>query len=510
MLFAAAQAGTGTAAFSGRGRIGVGMLGAWALVILHLLVTLALFAYTVNWYVLLALMLRRWRKVIRQQRQGPGLPAARQAWPAVLVQLPVYNEKQVVRRVIQAACALDWPRERLTVQVLDDSTDDTPWLVAAEVARWRTQGVDVQHLRRHVRHGYKAGALQEGQKRSQAPFTAIFDADFVPPRDWLQKTIPYLLADPRVGAVQTRWTHLNRDASLLTRVLALAIDGHFAVEQAARLWNGLLGNFNGTAGVWRAAAIQDAGGWQGDTLTEDLDLSYRAQLRGWRIAYLPEVTVAAELPADMRSVKAQQFRWAKGSLQTARKLLPRLWQAPLPGWVKLQATLHLTVYLIHPLMLASVGLALLQLPLVPAPQPLTAVDLALFAVGVLGPLLSYGAAQLVLYRDGWRRLWLLPLLLPLGAGLAMNTTRAFWQVLRRRPGEFVRTPKRGAARSLGEYRLPLSWPVLLDGLGGAGCAVAAWLYATRGHLAMAGLLGLYALGFIAVALLTLCGDGRRG
>ena len=269
----------------------------------------------------------------RHRRRGAPRPPAPEEWPRVTVQLPLYNELYVARRLIDAVCRLDYPRDRLEIQVLDDSTDETAEIVRAEVARRRAAGFAIHHLRRAERTGFKAGALAAGLERTGGELIAVFDADFVPGPEFLKAAVPYF-ADPRVGMVQGRWEHLNRDYSLLTRVQALLLDGHFVIEHAARNRAGCFFNFNGTAGVWRRAAIAAAGGWRHDTLTEDLDLSYRAQLAGWRFVYLPDLSVPAELPVDVGGFKSQQYRWAKGSIQTARKLLGRVLAAPLPLRVK--------------------------------------------------------------------------------------------------------------------------------------------------------------------------------
>src|ERR671930_1944350 len=272
-----------------------------------------------------------------RQAACPEPPAE---WPSVTVQLPLYNERYVARRVLEAVGRLDYPRDRLEIQVLDDSTDDTRVIVAEAASQLRARGLTVVHLHRRERTGFKAGALAAGLKEARGEFLAIFDADAVPEPDFLRKTIPHF-TEAWLAVVQTRWGHLNREFSLLTVAQALGIDGHFAVEQSARFWGNLLLNFNGTAGVWRKAAIEDAGGWTHDTLTEDLDLSYRAQLRGWRIVYVSNLIAPAEVPVEMNAFKSQQHRWAKGSIQTARKLLPEIVKAPLPLWTKYQAFVHL-------------------------------------------------------------------------------------------------------------------------------------------------------------------------
>jgi cellulose synthase/poly-beta-1,6-N-acetylglucosamine synthase-like glycosyltransferase len=482
----------------------------WGLAGAHVVVSLFLLVYGLNWYVMLVMLGVTRRKVQRRQSETAqrGLPLAPETWPTVLVQLPLYNEKWVARRVIEAACRLDYPRDRLEIQVLDDSTDETCRIVEHEVARWLATGINIRRLSRSNRQGFKAGALKEGLRHSGAELVAIFDADFVPAPDWLRRTLPHLIADSKVAFVQTRWDHLNRADSLLTRMLAVGIDGHFAIEQPGRAWGGFLANFNGTAGIWRRAAIDDAGGWEGDTLTEDLDLSYRAQFRGWRIEYLIDIVVPAELPADMRSIKSQQFRWAKGSIQTAKKLFGRLWRSPLGISRKLQASIHLTTYLIHPLMLGTVLLSLPMWMLADRalPQLLVTIGTIFFTVGFLAPSLMYFLSQLILYEGGWKRAWVLPGMLPLGMGIAISNTRAVWQGLYSRSGEFVRTPKRGERGGIGSYRQPFSWVVALDLLAGIYAAVSASLYASNGLYVVASLLGIYAIGFVTVALLSLAGD----
>lgn len=363
-------------------------------------------------------------------------PPSPAEWPYVTVQLPIYNELHIIERLLAAAAELDYPRDRLEIQVLDDSTDATRWVAARTVARLRRQGVNVLHVTRPDRAGFKAGALAAGLAKAKGELIAIFDADFLPPTDFLRQVVPHF-ADPAVGCIQTRWGHLNRDYSLFTRAQALGVDGHFVVEQTARSRAGLFINFNGTAGVWRRTCIEDAGGWQGDTLTEDLDLSYRAQLRGWRIGYLPDVIVPAELPAQISAFKRQQARWAQGSIQTALKLLGPLLRSDQPWDVKLEGVVHLTSYLVHPLMLLAV---LLTLPMsLSCSWVLSAAPW--LTVAAVGPPLMYAVAQ-VANGAHWRyRLRALPLLVLLGMGLALSNTWAVLKaVLGLRQG-FQRTPK---------------------------------------------------------------------
>jgi cellulose synthase/poly-beta-1,6-N-acetylglucosamine synthase-like glycosyltransferase len=367
-------------------------------------------------------------------------------WPHVTVQLPIFNEPHVAQRVVMAAASLDYPRERLHIQVLDDSTDRTATLLPALVMRLRReQGVDITYHHRSDRQGYKAGALAVGLTATTSELIAVFDADFVPRPDWLRRTVPVLLAHPHLAFVQTRWAHLNRHQNLLTAAQALALDGHFVVEQQARSAGDLWQNFNGSGGLWRRAAIVDAGGWSADTVTEDLDLSYRAQLRGWRGAYLEDIEAPAELPALVASYKRQQRRWAQGSAQTLRKLGAALWRSHRPWWHRLYALFHLGGYATS---LPLLALLLLTLPLAglpPQPWPLPLPGW-LSLPALVGPLALFALAQYRLVgRAGWRRLWALPALILLSLGLSPTLAVAVLTGFCRRGGVFERTPKQGEA-----------------------------------------------------------------
>ncbi|MCP4168799.1 MAG: glycosyltransferase [Chloroflexi bacterium] len=375
----------------------------------------------------------------------------------VTVQLPVYNERHVVNRLIEAVAHLDWPADRLQIQVLDDSSDDTVQMVAEVVARLRRNGTRIEHVRRPDRVGYKAGALTYGMQTAKGEYIAIFDADFVPPPDFLHRTLPSF-SDPAIGCVQTRWGHLNPEVSHLTRAQALGIDGHFTVEQHARNSLGAFLNFNGTAGIWRRSCMEQVGGWQGDTLTEDLDLSYRAQLQGWRITYLPYIEVPAELPVQIDAFKRQQFRWAKGSIQTAKKLGISLWRAPQPLWRKALGTLHLTGYLAHFLMLLNL---VLLLPVMFIRSPFLWLT-GVFSVAAIGPPLLYWVTmqtRLPASVSKTTRLARLGILVAMGTGLAINNTKAVLEALTGRESAFKRTPKfavtnKGSAWQTSSYTLP--------------------------------------------------------
>ncbi len=408
----------------------------------------------------LALVVTFWRTRGRQPAPPPRPPGP-QPWPTVTVQLPIFNERYVAERLIEAVCGLDYPRDRLEIQVLDDSTDDTREIVARLMERKRSEGFDIHHLHRRERPGFTAGALEAGLQAARGELIAVFDADFVPPVNFLRRSVLHF-ADPQVGMVQARWGHLNRDYSLLTRAQAILLDGHFVVEHAARHRGGCFFNFNGTAGLWRRRAIEEAGGWEHDTLTEDLDLSYRAQLAGWKFLYLPDLVVPAELPAEINAYKSQQNRWAKGSVQTARKLLATVLRAPIPLRAKLEAFVHLTANSTYLLM---VFLSLLIFPAMVLRRgeetwKLLAIDLPLFGAATVSVLIFFAVSQKASGAADWgRRLWQLPAVMGVGIGLAINNGRAVVSGLLRDGGEFHRTPKyriegRGDGWAGKAYRLP--------------------------------------------------------
>ncbi|MGB0385138.1 MAG: glycosyltransferase [Ardenticatenaceae bacterium] len=380
----------------------------------------------------------------------PALPMlAESQLPMVTVQIPLRNELHVAQRIIQAVAELDWPRDRLEIQVLDDSNDETTAIVEAEAARLRAEGVLITVLHRNHSTGYKAGALAAGLKEARGEFVAIFDADFYPPVDFLRCIVPHLVGNPALGMVQARWEHLNAEYSAITRAQALLLDAHFSVEHIARNRSGLLMNFNGTAGIWRKVAIADAGGWQHDTVAEDLDLSYRAQLAGWKILYLPDVVAPAELPPQVAAFKSQQYRWAKGATQSLRKLArPIIRSKRLNPFQKIMGLLHLGAYFNLTLLLLMI---FLTLPMVLYNPNLPQLAAFLGALASIPPVM-YLLGQIHLRPDWPRRMLTYPLLMFLGIGIAWSNTLAILDGLRHWGGPFVRTPKFQLQGRKGEWR----------------------------------------------------------
>jgi len=359
----------------------------------------------------------------------------------VTIQLPLYNELYVVERLIDSVCEIDYPKDKLEIQVLDDSTDETTSIVAAAVEQKKLLGFDIQHIRRGTREGFKAGALKEGLKIARGEFIAIFDADFIPDKDFLKETLAFF-SDDKIGMVQTRWEHLNADFSILTKVQALALDGHFVIEQSVRNKAGFFINFNGTGGVWRKSCIMDAGNWHADTLTEDLDLSYRAQLNGWQFIFLKDVTSPAELPSEMSALKTQQFRWTKGAVETAKKILPLVWKSKVPMRVKLQSTFHLTNNLVFPFILLA---AILNVPLIfiknSGPHEAYFAVMSLFVLAFVSSFLFYFYSQKDIRSDWRKKIVFFPLFMAGSMGFAVNNSRAVFEGLMNRKSEFIRTPK---------------------------------------------------------------------
>jgi len=374
----------------------------------------------------------------RQPKPGP-MP---NPLPVVTIQLPLYNEMYVADRLIEAVCRIEYPRERLEIQVLDDSTDETGSIADLAVRRFAAQGFDIKYFHRANRVGYKAGALEAGLKVARGEFVAIFDADFIPSTDFLARMMPYFTGD-RIGMVQARWGHINQDYSLLTKIQSILLDGHFVLEHGGRNRAGRFFNFNGTAGIWRRSAIDDAGGWQHDTLTEDLDLSYRAQLRGWQFVFVPDLIAPAEVPVEMNAFKSQQHRWAKGSIQTCRKLLPEILRAKVPLSVKAEAFFHLTANFNYPLM---VVLSVLMFPSMVIRYnmgwyEMMLIDVPLFFAATFSVCNFYMVCQRELHDDWRARIRYLPFLMSIGIGLCINNSRAVFEAIFNKQSEFARTPK---------------------------------------------------------------------
>jgi len=373
--------------------------------------------------------------------------------PKVTVQLPMYNEMYVIERLIAAVCNFEYPKDKLEIQVLDDSTDETVNIAKRLVDFYKEQGYDINYIHRENRQGFKAGALKYGLNLAKGEFIAIFDADFVPKRDFLLKTIPQF-TNENVGCVQTRWEHLNEEYSLLTRALALALDGHFAIEQQVRNKAGFFINFNGTAGIWRKSTIIDAGNWQEDTLTEDMDLSFRAQLKGWKFIFLNDVTSPAELPADINALKTQQFRWTKGAVETAKKILPQVFKSDQPLKIKLECFVHLTSNIVFPFIIL---VALLNIPLVIIKNNLSGYDeyytmMSIFVLASISTFLFYLYGQRALHLDWRKRLLFFPVFLGGSMGMAVNNTKAVIEALINKKSGFERTPKYNIVKNTDEWR----------------------------------------------------------
>jgi cellulose synthase/poly-beta-1,6-N-acetylglucosamine synthase-like glycosyltransferase len=410
-----------------------------ALLIPYFIVLIWLASYGIHRYALVYL----YYKHRKNKRTEPPSYFPADKLPTVTIQLPIFNEQFVVDRLVDSICKMDYPREKLEIQLLDDSTDETVDVARAVVERYAAMGHPIVHIHRTNRSGFKAGALQHGMAISQGEFIAIFDADFTPPPDFLMKVIHHF-ADPQIGMVQTRWTHLNRNYSFLTEVEAILLDGHFVLEHGARARSGVFFNFNGTAGMWRRRTIEEAGGWQHDTLTEDTDLSYRAQLKGWKFAYLEDVECPAELPVEMTAFKTQQARWAKGLIQCALKDFPFVVKSDAPRHIKVEAWYHLTANISYPLMIVLSTL-LLPAMIIRSYQGLfqmLCIDLPLFLASTFSISSFYLVSQKVLFPRRWYRTFLfLPCLMALGIGLTITNARAVMEALLGKQTAFARTPK---------------------------------------------------------------------
>src|SRR5579859_2030262 len=434
--------------------------------------------------------------------------------PRITVQLPIFNEQYVVERLLEAVCKLDYPRDKLDIQVLDDSTDETVNVARGLVERYAAVGNPITYHHRTNRHGYKAGALAEGMESAKGEFIAIFDADFTPPEDFLMRTIHHF-TDPKIGMVQTRWTHINRNYSFLTEVEAILLDGHFVLEHSGRARTGLFFNFNGTAGLWRRKAIEEAGGWQHDTLTEDTDLSYRAQLKGWKFIYLQDVECPAELPVEMTAFKTQQARWAKGLIQTSKKILPQVLKSDQRFHVKLEAWYHLTANLSYPLMIV-LSVLLLPAMIIRFYQgwfQMLYIDLPLFMASTFSISSFYLVSQRELFPRSWpRALLYLPFLMALGIGLTITNTKAVMEALFGIKTAFKRTPKyriekRGQVPQAGQYRKRLGIVPWIELLIGSYFALTIWYAIVNENYFTVPFLLLFVLGYWYTGLMSLL-EGR--
>jgi cellulose synthase/poly-beta-1,6-N-acetylglucosamine synthase-like glycosyltransferase len=483
----------------------------------HLAVCLALAFYGFHRYQLVYLY-------YKHRKNAPRKTACFLQRPRVTIQLPMFNEQFVAKRIIEATCKIQYPRDRLEIQVLDDSTDDTVEIARETSERMKALGHNVVFIHRDNRQGYKAGALEEGCKTATGEFILIFDADFIPPHDILDQVIDYF-ADPKIGMVQARWEHINRDQSLLTKTQAIFLDGHFVIEHAARNFSGRFMSFNGTAGAWRKSCIADAGGWHHDTLTEDLDLSYRAQMKGWKFVFLPEVTSPAELPPEMNAFKSQQHRWAKGGAQTCRKLLPKILRSNLPWRIKLEAFFHLTgcvsYFLIMLLLLMLLPIMYLKVNVF-AGRPLLGMmfDGSFVLLATCSASTFYVAGQREILRSWGDSLKYLPFLVSLGVGVACNNARAAIEGFFGKASEFVRTPKFGVSSGASDSAWKARSPRLaLDAKRvQSACEVlmAIYLCVCVGYAVKEKLwiglffLTLFAVGYVYVAMLTIIGQIQSG
>ena len=473
----------------------------WFLTAAYIVSGTFLFIYGLNCYWQIWFFLRGRKFIEREATVSEGL--AEEMWshpdslPIVTTQIPLYNEFNVAQRIIEAVAALDYPTSRHQIQVLDDSNDETCALIDGVATDLRQKGIWIDIFRRDDREGFKAGALKAGLEEAKGEFVAIFDGDFVPTADFFRKTLPLLVHDAGLGLVQGRWSHLNPRENLLCRAQTVGIDGHFSIEQAARASNNLFLNFNGTAGLWRKQTIYDCGNWEGDTLTEDMDLSYRAQLAGWRLTFQTDAVVPAELPSTFAAFKNQQFRWAKGSIQTARKLYPRVWRSDKSFVARLQALFHLTHYGIHPMIVSIALLSLPMLFIIPEQLslPVRIFGLGAIIIAAIGPNSLYFVSQRHLYPQSWvKRVLILPILTVVGLGISVSNSRAVIEGILGVESEFVRTPKKGASNTM-RYKARGSWLIGFEIFLGIYCFTSFLLYMTHGVFGIGPFLLLYAVGY---------------
>jgi cellulose synthase/poly-beta-1,6-N-acetylglucosamine synthase-like glycosyltransferase len=483
------------------------------LLVPYFIVMVILAFYGVHRYQLVWLYYRNRKNAAKSDE--PGAVFAEEELPFVTIQLPIFNEQFVIDRLLDACCRLDYPRDRFEIQLLDDSTDETVQVAEAMVARFAagTQGLEPQpvyYLHRTNRYGYKAGALEEGLKTAKGDLVAIFDADFVPPPMWLRQVVHHF-AEPGVGMVQTRWTHLNRNFSFLTQVEAILLDGHFVLEHGGRSRAGVFFNFNGTAGMWRRQAIDEAGGWEHDTLTEDTDLSYRAQMKGWKFKYLQDVECPAELPIEMTAFKTQQARWAKGLIQVAMKSLPKILRSEISWHQKLEAWYHLTANISYPLMIV---LSTLLMPAMiirswQGPLQMVLIDLPLFMASTMSVSTFYLVSQKELFPKTWYKTFLyVPFLMALGVGLTITNTKAVIEALVGHKTAFARTPKyrvqkKGEVSQAKKYRKRLGiipWIELAIGVYFAGTV---WYAVSTENYFTVPFLLLFVLGYWTTGMLSI-------
>jgi cellulose synthase/poly-beta-1,6-N-acetylglucosamine synthase-like glycosyltransferase len=483
----------------------------YAWLTLYLFALVSLFVYGMNCYLLMIFYRLKRPNALKQHeeiKKNFYRNFSYKNWPTVTIQLPIYNERYVVKRLIESVCRFDYPKELLEIQILDDSTDDTVDIAKAVAGDMGWQGFDIVYIHRDNRIGFKAGVLKEGLKHAKGELVGIFDADFIPHPSFLKETIPYF-TDPKIGMIQTRWGHINSDYSLLTRAQSMGIDGHFGVEQASRAWNGFFMNFNGTAGIWRKTTIEDAGGWQADTLTEDLDLSYRAQLRGWKLKFVTNVVCPAEVPVTINAFKSQQHRWAKGSIQTAKKNIGKLFKSDVALLVKFQAFLHLTHYMVHPMMLLVV---LTSIPMLYTQWFFDSLAFpimifTLLCLATCGPSSMYLFSQKVLYHDWKSCIKVLPFLMCLGTGIAVNNTKAVLEALFNMKSGFIRTPKYGIKEredswKSKHYSIPLKTISILEFFLGLYSLFGLILFLFFSRYLVSPFLLIYTLGFFYVFFLS--------
>ena len=464
---------------------------------LFMVIAITITLYTCNFYYLVILS--------RQQKKSKSVELKEN--PAVTIQLPIYNEKYVAARLVNAVCSQDYPKDKLCIQVLDDSDDDTYDLLENLVVDYQKKGFDIHHIRRSNRKGYKAGALRNAMKLAKGDFIAIFDADFIPPTWFLKKAMSYF-CKPDIGLVQCRWGHVNEKYSALTKAQALSLDFHFLIEQKAKSNSHLFMNFNGTAGIWRRRCIEDSGGWHTATLVEDLDLSYRAQMKGWKCVFIPDIVVDAELPVQMNAAKRQQFRWAKGSIQCAIKLLGDVVIKKIPFDTKIQAFVQLTRHIVHPLMLAQ----FLILPVLLAAKINLYVVSGLPMFTIIAYLAMGPIAYVMIIRDMYTKSWKSKTLSYLylifySAGMSVNNTVAVFDAFFGKKNEFLRTPKFGIVKKSDDWRdkayaLPFTKTTLLELFFGVYGIIGIFVAIFSNNPVFVPILGIQVVGFLYIAYLS--------